>query len=47
MLSKHQSFNIVELGAGDGVKTKVMLQYLTSINADFTYVPIDISPHVL
>ena len=36
-------FNIIELGAGDGAKTKEFLRNLLEIKADFTYVPIDIS----
>ena len=36
-------FNLIEFGAGDGRKTFVLLDYLTSIGADFHYVPIDIS----
>jgi dimethylhistidine N-methyltransferase len=36
-------FNIVELGAGDGLKTFKLLEYLVNNNIDFYYVPIDIS----
>ncbi len=36
-------FNLVDLGAGDGKKTMIVLEHLASIGADFTYVPIDIS----
>lgn len=36
-------FNVVDLGAGDGKKTMIVLDYLRRIDADFTYVPIDIS----
>lgn len=43
----HQSFDLVELGAGDGYKTKVLLQYLLDQNIDVRYCPIDISGHVL
>ena len=35
-------FNLVELGAGDGTKTTVLLEEFTSRNLDFRYVPIDI-----
>ena len=41
------SFNLVELGAGDGLKTKILLRYLVSKEADFTYFPIDFSGSVL
>ncbi len=36
-------FNIIELGAGDGLKTKELLKFLVQEGVDFTYVPIDIS----
>ncbi len=40
-------FRIVELGAGDGKKTKALLQHLTNLPVDFIYHPIDISPEAL
>jgi dimethylhistidine N-methyltransferase len=40
-------FNIIELGAGDGMKTKELLRNLLEIKADFTYVPIDISQEAI
>lgn len=36
-------FQIVEFGAGDGIKTRQLLKKLIEQKADFTYVPIDIS----
>jgi len=36
-------FNIVEFGAGDGIKTRQLLKKLVETNVDFSYVPIDIS----
>ena len=36
-------FNLVDLGAGDGAKTLLLLRHLAEIGADVTYVPIDIS----
>lgn len=36
-------FNLVELGAGNGEKTAILLQYLLEKNFDFKYYPIDIS----
>ncbi len=41
------AFNLVELGAGDGYKTKVLLDYLTKKTSDSEYYPIDISKDVL
>lgn len=40
-------FNLVEFGAGDGYKTKVLLKHFLAKNAKFKYVPIDISGNVL
>jgi dimethylhistidine N-methyltransferase len=40
-------FNIVELGAGDGLKTFKLLQYLVDKNINFNYVPIDISQEAI
>jgi L-histidine N-alpha-methyltransferase len=40
-------FNIIELGAGDGAKTKEFLRNLLAVNVDFTYVPIDISEEAI
>ena len=36
-------FNLVELGAGDGAKTKILLRHFLDIGLRFRYVPIDIS----
>ncbi|MGK7397622.1 MAG: L-histidine N(alpha)-methyltransferase [Candidatus Cyclobacteriaceae bacterium M3_2C_046] len=41
------SFDLVELGAGDGKKTKVLLQYFLQKQTDFEYMPVDISNNVL
>lgn len=38
---------VIELGAGDGLKTKLLLKALTEKGIDFTYYPIDISKNVL
>ncbi|MEQ8471876.1 MAG: L-histidine N(alpha)-methyltransferase [Marinoscillum sp.] len=40
-------FRIVELGAGDGMKTKVLLKYFQQQKANFSYSPVDISANVL
>jgi len=42
-LNFNQPFNIVEFGAGDGIKTRQLLKKLVEKGIDFTYVPIDIS----
>ncbi|ALM08972.1 methyltransferase [Sediminicola sp. YIK13] len=41
------SFNLIELGAGDGKKTKILLKYLVERKLDFKYLPIDISQNAL
>ncbi|MDT0689191.1 L-histidine N(alpha)-methyltransferase [Salegentibacter sp. F188] len=40
-------FDLIELGAGDGKKTKILLRHLTEKNYEFTYQPVDISQNVL
>lgn len=42
-----QGFDLIELGAGDGKKTKVLLNHFSNKGIDFTYLPIDISQNVL
>jgi len=40
-------FDLIELGAGDGKKTKILLKELIDSKFDFKYFPIDISENVL
>ena len=40
-------FELVELGAGDGLKTKLLLDHFWKQQADFTYTPVDISKAAL
>lgn len=58
ILKKHQTqiseaftaaggFDLIELGAGDGKKTKVLLKYLIDKKAEFKYLPVDISENAL
>lgn len=47
ILDTNEPFQIVEFGAGDGLKTKLLIDYLMEIKADFEYLPIDISSSVL
>jgi L-histidine N-alpha-methyltransferase len=42
-----EAFDLVELGAGDAMKSSYLLKYLLEQNADFTYLPIDISENVI
>ncbi|MFI8377389.1 L-histidine N(alpha)-methyltransferase [Leeuwenhoekiella sp. NPDC079379] len=47
LFSDKTGFDLVELGAGDGKKTKILLQELVNSKLNFTYRPIDISQNVL
>ena len=42
-----QSFDLIELGAGDGTKTAVLVDHFLKQNADISYSPIDISQEAL
>ena len=43
----NEPFHLIEFGAGDGLKTKVLLKHFLSQKAYFRYLPIDISENVL
>lgn len=43
----NQRVDIIELGSGDGKKTKILLEAALDRGYDLKYIPIDISPHVL
>jgi len=43
----HGGFELVEFGAGDGYKTKILIERLLEAGGDFHYIPIDISDAVL
>lgn len=45
--AKEAAFDLIELGPGDAQKSIHLLRYLVEIDAEFSYVPIDISGHVL
>lgn len=45
--SNESGFDLIELGAGDGKKTKILLKELIEKEAKFNYLPIDISENVL
>ncbi len=47
MMSSPQGFDLIELGAGDGKKTKLLLREFTRQEKDFSYLPVDISENVL
>jgi dimethylhistidine N-methyltransferase len=41
------TFNLVELGAGDGTKTEILLRNLITLGVSFRYMPVDISRNAL
>jgi L-histidine N-alpha-methyltransferase len=41
------AFDLIELGAGDGTKTAILVSHFLGRNADITYSPIDISSEAL
>jgi L-histidine Nalpha-methyltransferase len=47
-IKAHQEpFDLIELGAGDAMKSTYLLEYLSEKGNDFTYMPIDISGNIL
>ncbi len=42
-----QNISLIELGAGDGKKTKILLEHMVAKGVSFKYVPIDISQNAL
>ncbi len=42
-LITEKQFNLIELGAGDGCKTKILIEHFLNKKLDFHYFPIDIS----
>jgi dimethylhistidine N-methyltransferase len=46
-LGFNDGYNIIELGAGDGLKTKAFLSYLVHQKIDITYCPLDISQEAM
>lgn len=45
--AQEHAFHLIEFGAGDGYKTKVLLEHFLAQEAKFRYLPIDISENVL
>ena len=45
--ASEQGFDLIELGAGDGKKTKLLLREFVEENLVFRYLPVDISENVL
>ncbi|QJD95387.1 L-histidine N(alpha)-methyltransferase [Mucilaginibacter robiniae] len=47
MMADGSAFDLIELGAGDATKSTYLLRYLLEQQADFTYMPIDISANTI
>lgn len=47
ILADSSPFDLIELGAGDALKSSYLLKYLLEQKVDFTYMPIDISGNVI
>lgn len=47
MGDKPDAFDLIELGAGDALKSSYLLSYLLKNGVNFTYLPIDISAHAI
>ena len=45
--AEDKKFQLIEFGAGDGTKTKVLLRYFWEQSSGLTYVPIDISANIV
>jgi len=45
--NEEEIFDLIEFGAGDGYKTKILLNQFVKNNVNFNYIPIDISKSVL
>lgn len=45
--ASEKGIDLIELGAGDGKKTKILLKEMLTNSYDFSYMPVDISQHVL
>jgi L-histidine Nalpha-methyltransferase len=46
-INSNTAFNLIELGSGDGQKTKFLIEQFYSAGSDFVYTPIDISKNAL
>ena len=47
IIGEVDAFDLIELGAGDAMKSTYLLKYLLDKKVDFTYLPIDISSNVI
>jgi L-histidine N-alpha-methyltransferase len=42
LFGRRQPFNLIELGAGDGLKTSVLIEHFLKERLEFSYIPVDI-----
>ncbi|WP_292009119.1 L-histidine N(alpha)-methyltransferase [Chryseobacterium sp.] len=47
IIPENEPFDLIELGAGDALKSTYLLKYLVKYKHEFTYMPIDISGNIL
>lgn len=47
VFNAEKGFDLIELGVGDGKKTKILLKHFLQQKINFSYLPIDISQHAL
>lgn len=47
ILNMDDHFNLIDLGAGDALKTKILLKHFVREKLHFTYVPVDISQNAI
>lgn len=47
IIPENEPFDLIELGAGDAMKSSYLLKHLVKDGVDFTYMPIDISGNIL
>lgn len=47
IIAPKEHFQLLDLGAGDAAKTKILLKHFVQQKLDFTYCPVDISSHAI
>lgn len=47
IVGKKTAFDLIELGAGDATKSIHLLKALSALDVEFSYLPVDISAHVI
>lgn len=47
LINSGKDFRLIDLGAGDALKTRILLHYFVNQKVKFTYVPVDISSNAI